>query len=202
MLTYGEDPRLIQSYSKMDLYNETGAAQGCNLGSMLFAVAYNEVLEEVKAFARTLDSEEAEALLAALADDTTLVGEIDTVVHLYLLIQKLAKEKYDLLFHDTKCQGYSPSLAAEELRAALEEAQARIIRKDPTLAPYAFVTSCKEKGISIIEGRHGFRSLGGPIGSDEFKLAYIRQTFDRTKEDWNRFKKMHSISKYKLDVLT
>ena len=50
-LTYGENPRLIQSYAKMDLFNETGAAQGCNLGSMLFAVAYNEVLEEVKDFA-------------------------------------------------------------------------------------------------------------------------------------------------------
>ena len=52
---YGDDPWLIQSYDKMDLFNETRAAQGCNLGSMLFAIAYNEVLEEVRDFAKTKD---------------------------------------------------------------------------------------------------------------------------------------------------
>ena len=54
-LTYGENPRLLQSFDKMDLFNETGAAQGCNLGSMLFVVAYNEVLQEVKDFVRNID---------------------------------------------------------------------------------------------------------------------------------------------------
>ena len=102
---------------------------------MLFAVAYNEVLAEVKDFIRNIDSEEAEALLAALADDATLVGEPEIVVHLFLLIQKLAKEKYNLGFHRHKCQGYSPSMTARELRAVLEKAQAKITAKDPTLAP-------------------------------------------------------------------
>ena len=102
-LTYGNDPRLIQSFDKMDLFNETGAAQGCNLGSMLFAVAYNEVLEEARKFAKTKDVKGLETLIAALADDTTLVGKLRTVVHLFLLIQKLAKQKYNLAFHSVKC---------------------------------------------------------------------------------------------------
>ena len=97
-LTYGNDPRLIQGFNKMDLFNETGAAQGCNLGSMLFAVAYNEVLEEVREFAETQDAEGMKTLIAAFADDTTLVGELKTVVHLFLLIQKIAKQKYNLDF--------------------------------------------------------------------------------------------------------
>ena len=100
------------------------------------------VLQEVKDFVKNIDSEEAETLLAALADDTTLVGEPEVVVHLYLLIQKLAKEKYNLSFHSQKCQGYSPSMTASELRTVLEKAQNNIIEGDPTLAPFTFVSSC------------------------------------------------------------
>ena len=150
-LTYGNDPRLIQGFNKMDLFNETGAAQGCNLGSMLFAVAYNEVLEEARAFAKSKDVKGLETLIAALADDTTLVGELRTVVHLFLLIQKLAKQKYNLDFHRKKCAAYSPSRTAEALHKELERVQEEIIAEDQSLAPFAFISSCKSEVIAVTE---------------------------------------------------
>ena len=52
-----------------------------------------------------------------------------------------------------------------------------------------------------IEGSGGFRSLGGPIGSDTFKLEYIKETWEKTKRDWKAFKNMHSSSKWRMDVL-
>ena len=185
----------------MDLFNETGAAQGCNLGSMLFAVAYNEVLEEVREFAETQDAEGVKTLIAAFADDTTLVGELKTVVHLFLLIQKIAKQKYNLDFHRTKCMAYSPARTAERLRKEIQEAQDEIIAEDDSLADFTFISSCTSEGITIIEGSGGFRSLGGPIGSDKFKLDYIKNVWEKTMRDWQTFKDMHSSTKWRMDVL-
>ena len=39
-----------------------------------------------------MDVDGMETLIAALADDTTIIGELRTFVHLFLLIQKLAKD--------------------------------------------------------------------------------------------------------------
>ena len=86
---------------------------------MLFAVAYNEVLEEIRDFAKTNYAAETETLLAALPDHTTLLRELKPVIHQF---QKLAKEKYDLDFHRDNCVAYSPLRTAEQLREDLKQA--------------------------------------------------------------------------------
>ena len=86
---------------------------------MLFTVACNEVLEEIRDFAITNYVEEAETLLAALPDDTTLIRELKPVIHQF---QKLAKEKYDLDFHRDNCVAHSPLRTVEQLREDLKQA--------------------------------------------------------------------------------
>ena len=159
------------------------------------------MLQEARNLATEMDVEGMETLIAVLADDTTIIGELRTVVHLFLLIQKLAKERYNLDFHRSKCIAYSPSRTAEVLRSELASAQEEIIAKDPSLTDFAFISSCHSEGIAIMEGSGGFRSLGGPIGSDSYKLQYIRDTWEKTKADWQAFKNMHSSAKWRMDVL-
>ena len=82
-------------------------------------------------------------------------------------------------------------MTGEALHKELEKVQQEIIAEDPSLGPFAFISSCKSDGITVIGGSGGFRSLGGPIGSDDFKLEYIKETWEKTKRDWEAFKNMH-----------
>lgn len=86
-------------------------------------------------------------------------------------------------------------------RQKFHKARGEIIPVDQFLAPFAFISSCKSEGITVIEGWGGVHSLGGPIGSDNFKSDYIKEVWEKTKTDRQAFKNMHSSSKWRMDVL-
>ena len=70
-------------------------------------------MEPLRKFAEAIEanlSPEEQTFLAALCDDTTLAGPPATVVTLYLKLRKMAKEIYNLDFHQgSKCKAYSPA---------------------------------------------------------------------------------------------
>ena len=107
-------------------------------------------------------------------------------------------------FHQgSKCNAYSPARTASELQKVLAEEQAKAIAEDPTLEPYAIQFNCanSEDGITIVDKSNGIRSLGVPIGSDTYKLDYIKQVLDKTKKDWANILENVTNKKWRLDML-
>jgi hypothetical protein len=116
----------------------------------------------------------------------------------------MAKKIYNLDFHQgSKCVAFSPTKTASKLQKVLAEEQAKTITGDTNLAPYAFQFNCANNnaGITIIDKSNGTRSLEVPIGSDTFKLKYIQQILDKTKNDWARILENVSNKKWRLDML-
>ena len=190
------------------IYIYTGFTQGDPAASGGFSLNHAKFLmDPLRKFAKAIESilsPEEQTFLAALCDDTTLAGPPATVVTLYLKLRKMAKEIYNLDFHQgTKCNAYSPARSASELQQVLAEEQSKAIMADPSLAEYAIQFNCanNDDGITIIDKSNGTRSLGVPIGSDAFKLQYIQQVWDKTKNDWAKILENVSNKKWRLDML-
>jgi hypothetical protein len=88
-------------------------------------------MEPLRKFAEEIESSLSpveQTFLAALCDDTTLVGPPATVVTLYLKLQKMGKELYNLDFHQgAKCKAYSPARTASDLQQILAKEQEKVI---------------------------------------------------------------------------
>ena len=188
--------------------SETGFTQGDSAASAGFSLNHAKCLmEPLRKFAKEIEANltpEEQTFLAALCDDTMLAGPPATVVTLYLKLRKMAKDIYNLEFHQgPKCKAYSPARTARELQKVLADEQDKAILADSSLAPYAIQFNCanNDDGITIIDKSNGTRSLGVPIGSDAFKLNYIQQVWDKTKNDWAKILENVFNKKWRLDML-
>ena len=206
-IAYAEFPVLVESFDKMSMKSENGATQGCPLAMMLFAIAYSSIIEELR---NEISQEEAAlndqkdcAFIGAIADDTALAAEDNKAVFLYLKLQQLAKDKLNLRFHKSKCAVISFGCDGVTLRKRLKDAQRVVLEQHPNLSEYSIPVGYNDadKGVKIIGKEGGIRLLGAPIGSEAFKIQYMRDIFTKVKEDWQKVLEVEKNLKRRLHLL-
>ena len=191
----------------MSMKSETGATQGCPLAMMLFAIAYTSIIEDLR---NEIADDEAGlvdqkncAFIGAIADDTTIVAEDKKAVFLYLKLQQLAKDKLNLRFHKSKCAVISFGCDEITLRKRLKHAQKEVLSQHPELKGYTIPMDGydADETVTVVGREGGIRLLGAPIGSEAFKLQYVKDIFTKVKEDWQKILKVEFNSKRRLHLL-
>jgi len=203
-IAYMEYPELIESFDETTMKSESGATQGCPLAMMLFAYAFSKVFKKVRKIIDAMEENtdpKDKTFLGAIADDASIIGTPYKAVVAYLNMQKIAEQDFNLKFHTLKCNAFSMKHSKTQLTKLLQEAQTKALANDPTLNKYriVFKTDTNSEGIGIHDD--GIRLLGAPIGSAEFKLQYMRETFRQAKDDWAKVQTHVSDPKKRLDLL-
>ena len=104
---------------------------GCPLAMMLFAYAFSKVFEKLRDILapKEANTEPADkTFLGAIADDAAIIGTPDKAVLMYLHMQKIADEDFNLKFHTPKCAAFSFGLNKNDMIQAMEDAQNDILR--------------------------------------------------------------------------
>ena len=145
--------------------NSVGSRQGCSLGSFLFCLALQPVINQLQA-------EFPDLLILAYCDDVMICGEASRAIK--------ALERYGQLLHTViqmelrpdKTTIYSPTIPISTLR------------RDHGLP--ATIPDAKIK-------RDGVRVLGCPVGSDAFKVNFTRTTVEDLESDMATLERCPSL---------
>jgi hypothetical protein len=203
-IAYMEFPELIDSCDETIMKSESGATQGCPMAMMLFAYAFSKVFDKLRVL---LNAQEAtvspidKTFMGAIADDASIIGTPYNTVLMYLNMQKIADEDFNLKFHSSKCTAFSFGLNKEEMTRELEHAQTEILRGDRSLQKYRIIFRDTNESKAIDIRDDGIRLLGVPIGLADFKLQYMRNIFREVKQDWEKVKAKVLNPKRRLDLL-
>ena len=167
---------------------------------MLFAYAFSKVFEKLRDILapKEANTEPADkTFLGAIADDAAIIGTPDKAVLMYLHMQKIADEDFNLKFHTPKCAAFSFGLNKNDMIQAMEDAQNDILRDNHNYSLRPYRINFRALNIS----NDGIRLLGVPLGSTDFKIQYMEDVFQTVKEDWQKVLAKVSNHKWRLDLL-
>ena len=89
------------------------------------------------------------------------------------------------------------------LRKRLKDAQRVVLEQHPNLSEFSIPVGYndEDEGVRIIGKEGGIRLLGAPIGSEAFKIQYMRDIFTKVKEDWKKVLEVEKNPKRRLHLL-